>query len=226
MICEAADDLRRGILPPIWSIPAEWPGERAFVLCGGESIRTQHDTIKKLKGRFIAIKEAVYLRPDADVLFLGGERTESLALKPIKWFQGRYMIVRGKSCPEIHEAAMQRRIPPHDILRVTRTKDHSKLCEIPTHVCGYDSGTSAMNVASLFGATEIIMIGYDMTGNRGTDEWFKHPLPLIPKSHHEAHLKPLESIAADAKVRGIHIWNASPISRATCFAYRPLESFL
>jgi hypothetical protein len=202
--------------PPLWSVPREWLGERCFILCGGESIRLQRPQIARLKGRIIAIKEGVLLRPDADVLFLGGEKTPEIAMPLIPLFKGRYMVVRGKSDQEL----------PPAVVRVTRAKDHAKLCDIPTHVCGLDSGTSAINLAYHFGATEIVLLGYDMTGGRWfTGEW-PHPMPTIPEEHFRRHMVPLAALAADAKAKGIRIVNCSPISRVTAFEKQPLEAFL
>lgn len=204
------------ILPPVWSVPREWPGERCFIICGGESIRQQRKLIPKLQGRVIAIKEGVLVRPNADVLFLGGERTPEIALPLIPKFTGQYMVVRGKSDPQL----------PATVKRVTRTKDHTRLCDLPTHVCGYDSGTSAINMAYHFGATEIVLLGYDMTGGRWfTGEW-PHPLPHIPEEHFRRHMVPLTSINADARAKGIRIVNCSPITRVTAFERQPLEAFL
>lgn len=202
--------------PPLWSVPREWPGERCFIICGGESIRRQRDVIPTLKGRVIAIKEGVLLRPKADVLFLGGEKTPAIALPLIPKFKGRYMVVRGKSDQEL----------PPAVVRVTRAKDHTQLCDIPTHVCGYDTGTSAINLAYHFGATEIVMLGYDMRGRRWFEGEWPHPMPVIPEEHFRRHMVPLEALAADAKAKGIRIVNCSPISRVTAFERRPLEEFL
>jgi hypothetical protein len=202
--------------PPLWSVPREWAGERCFILCGGESVRAQRALIPALQGRVIAIKEGVLLRPDADVLFLGGEKTPEIALPLIPKFRGQYMVVRGKGDQEL----------PPAVKRVTRTKDHARLCDLPTHVCGYDTGTSAINLAYHFGATEIVLIGYDMTGGRWfTGEW-PHPMPVIPQFHFRRHMGPLAAIAADAKAKGIRIVNVSPISRVTAFERQQLEAFL
>ena len=203
-------------LPPVWTVPREWPGERCFVICGGESVREQRHLIPKLKGRFIAIKEGVLVRPDADVLFLGGERTPEIALPLIPKFRGTYMVVRGKSDHAL----------PASVKRVTRTKDHTKLCDLPGHVCGYDSGTSAINLAYHFGATEIVLIGYDMRGRRWFEGEWPHPMPHIPEEHFQRHMKPLAALAEDAKAKGIRIVNVSPISRVTCFETRRLEDYL
>ena len=200
--------------PPVWSVPREWPGERCFILCSGESIKAQAGTIAKLRGRFIAVKHGVYLRPNADVLFLSGERTAEIAAPLIPMFTGKYIIVRGKSCPEL----------PDTVKRVTRTKDHSTLSELraPAHVGGYDSGTSAIHLASLFGATEIILCGFDMQGGH----FCEHPLQYPPEEHFRRHMLPLAALDQDAKAKGVRIVNCSPTSRVTAFERRPLESFL
>lgn len=208
--------------PPTWHVPREWAGERCFILCGGESLRAQRKLIPKLKGRFIAIKEGVLFRPDADVLFLAGDAFEAVEKPLIPRFKGSYIVARGW-----HQAL------PETAKRVTRTKDHGKLCDRTDHVCGYDSGTSSINLAYHFGAVEIILLGYDMTGGRSLNEQERrafgidpHPMPRIPESHFRRHMKPLKDLAADARAKGIRIVNCSPISRVDAFERQPLEAFL
>lgn len=196
----------------LWSVPREWPGARCFVLCTGESIGRQRELIRQLEGRFIAVKHAVDLRPDADVLFLAGEPEIELPLLPK--FRGTYVVMRrGKDGP----GEM-----PDYIKRITRTKDHARLCDLPTHVCGLDSGTSAIDLAYHFGATEIVLLGYDMTGGH----YCKHPLQNPPQQHFTRHLRPLAAFAADAKAKGLRIVNCSPISKVDVFERQPLEAFL
>ena len=199
-----------------WSIPREWVGERCFILCNGESIRQQRHLIPKLKGRFIAIKEAVLLRPDADVLFVAAERTVDIVPGLMRHFKGTYVIARNK-VPASY---------PDSVKRVCRTKDHTKLCDRPDHVCGYDCGTSAINAAFHFGATEFVLLGMDMTGDRWCNGEFKHPMPHIPLAHHRRHASALPDIAKDAERRGLRIVNCSPISALTCFERQPLGAFL
>ena len=38
-------------LPTPWKVPREWVGERAFVICTGESIKPQREMIHQLQGR-------------------------------------------------------------------------------------------------------------------------------------------------------------------------------
>jgi len=202
-------------LPP-WSVPREWPGERCFIIAGGDSVRKQRSKIAQLRGRIIVIKQSVVLRPDADVMFVAGEEAHSLCQDFFPLFRGAYIIARGRSHP----------LFPPETKRVARTKDHERLCDMPTHVAGYDSGTSAINVAYHFGATEIILLGFDMCGGRWFNGEIPHFMPKPPESHFERHMRPLPALAEDARRKGIRIVNCSPISRVECFDRQPLEAFL
>lgn len=202
-------------IPDVWKVPREWTG-RCFVIAGGESVKAQRHLVPQLQGRIIAIKEAVLLRSNADVLFLGGEATDALVKNLIPLFRGQYMVARGKFPSTL----------PSSAKRLTRTKIHTALCDTPGQVAGYDSGTSAINLAYQFGATEIVVLGMDMCGSR----WFKgewpHPRMHIPEDHFTTHMGPLAELAADATRKGIRIVNVSPISRIECFERQPLEAFL
>lgn len=199
-----------------WSIPREWEGERCFILCNGESIRSQRHLIPQLNGRIIAIKEAVRLRPDADVFFVARQRVDDIMPDLFPIFRGKYVIARNK-------------VPvnyPDYVKMVSRTKDHARLCDDPQLVCGFDSGTSAINIAYHFGATEIVLLGMDMRGNRWCNGEFRHPVPHIPESDHARHSSVLPAIAKDAKSKGLRIVNCSPDSAVECFEKQPLGAFL
>lgn len=199
--------------PATWKVPQEWaPEEPCFVLCSGESIGKQAQEIAQLKGRFVAVKHGVLLRPDADVLFLSGEAFREVCIPLIRAHTGKYAIVRSRHSPEL----------PESVKRVTRTKDHEHLCELRDHVCGYDSGTSAINIAYHFGAKTIVLLGYDMTGGH----FCKHPLQNPPRDHFRTHMGPLHKLNADAKAKGVRIVNCSPTSVVTAFEKQPLEVFL
>lgn len=201
---------------PIWSVPREWPGERYFVICGGESVKAQRDLIPHLKGRVIAVKHGVLLRPGADVLFFAGERPTEIAPPCLKAFKGKYIVVRGRG----HQC-----FPEHS-KRVWRTAEQVALSDDPTMVAGYDAGTSAINLAHLFGATEIVVLGMDMIGGRWFNGELRHYLPQPPERDFQIHMSCLPWIAEDAKRKGVRIVNCSPISRVECFERQPLEAFL
>lgn len=200
------------VIEKTWCVPREWPGERCFIICSGESVSAQAAQIRQLQGRIIAVKHGVLLRQDADVLFLSGERSPDIGLSLIPKFRGRYIVARSRSNPAY----------PDTVHVVTRTKDHEHLCELPDHVCGYDVGTSAINLAYHFGATEIVLLGYDMRGKH----FCKHPLGTIPQEHFDRHMRPLEALARDCAEKGIRVVNCSPISAVTAFERGRLEDYL
>jgi len=208
--------------PPLWSVPRDWEGERCFVICGGASVQAQRELIPQLRGRAIAVKHGVLLRPDADVLFFAGEHPELIAPVCLPTFRGTYIVVRGKGHP----------VFPQHAKRIGRTSDrdkahgHETLSADPTMVAGYDAGTSAINLAALFGATEIIVLGMDMIGGRWFNGEIAHYLPQPPERDFQIHMGPLPLIAADAQRKGIRIVNCSPISRVECFERQSLEAFL
>lgn len=202
--------------PPAWSVPRLWPNERCFVICGGESVRQQRHLVPYLPSPVIAVKEAVFLRPGADVLFFSGERPEELAPRCLKAFKGAFIIVRGKG----------HKVFPPDAKRVSRTATHEAWSDDPTMVAGYDSGTSAINLAMLFGATEIILIGFDMCGGRWFNGELPHFMPKPRESDFQTHMSVLPSLARDAERKGVRIVNVSPISRVNVFERRPLAEFL
>lgn len=206
--------------PPIWSVPREWEGDRAFVLCGGESVKHQRHLISQIQGRVLAVKEGVYLAPCADCLFFAGEHAELVAPPLLKVYSGPHIVVRGKGHPVF---------PPH-AKRIGRTLDHIPvdvgLSDDPSLVAGFDAGTSAINLAYLFGAREIIVLGMDMHGGRWFTGEIDHHLPVPHEWQHQKHMEPLPAIAEDAKRKGVRIVNVSPTSRVECFERGRLEDFL
>lgn len=204
------------VAPPIWSVPRAWPGERCFVLCGGESLRAQRELVPRLQGRIVAVKHGVLLRPDADVLFFAGERPADIAPRLLSAYKGPCVVVRGKG----HQ------VFPDTSKRVWRTDTHEAWSDDPTMVAGFDAGTSAINLAMLFGATEIVVLGYDMIGGRWFNGEIQHYLTNPPESDFQRHMSVLPSLAADAKAKGVRIINCSPISRVDCFERQPLGAFL
>lgn len=200
--------------PGRWRVPREWAGERCFIICGGPSVKEQRHLIPRLKGRIIAIKQSVLLRPDADVMFVAGRDDPEVCRDFFPQFRGQYIISR-KLYPGF----------PPGVLALGRTKD-DHLSEDPRLLAGLDAGTSAMNLAFLFGSPEIVMLGYDMTGGRWLNGEIKHHLPFPPQSHFDRHLGSGATIVADLAARNVKVWNASPISTATFIEKRPLEAFL
>jgi hypothetical protein len=193
----------------------EWVGERCFILFGGESLKAQRSLVPQLKGRFIAVKQTVAIKPDADVMFVGARDDVTICAPFFTMYTGPRII-----CRSPYDGF------PEGTLLMSRTKETARLCKTPGVLAGLDTGTSAINLAYQLGVSEIVLLGYDMRGGRWLNGEFKHPLPFPPKQHFDRHLLAAKGIAADLEAEGVKVWNASPKSAATFFFHRALETFL
>lgn len=199
----------------LWSVPREWPGERCLIIAGGESVKGQEALIKAFQGRVIAVKQSVALRPDADVMFIAGKDDGKVCAPFFDMHRGKYLIARGNY-----------KGVPSRVKVLGRTLIASHLSDDPHEVAGLDAGTSSINLAYLFGASEIVLLGYDMTGGRWLNGKYPHHLPFPPKEHFRLHMEALAPIAKALTDRGIKVFNCSPISAVTCFEKRNLEAFV
>lgn len=97
-------------------------------------------------------------------------------------------------------------------------KDKTKSLGIstnPTTVCwNSNSGSAAISLAAHLGAKRIILLGFDMIMDRGKTHWHAPHSPIKRNftPPYVKHLKGFPQIAEDAKLLGIEILNASPIS--------------
>lgn len=203
--------------PGHWTVPREWAGDRCFILCGGDSVRAQRSLIPQLQGRIIAIKQSVVLRLDADVMFLAGRDDADLCAPYFPLFHGRYLVSR-QAYPGF----------PSTTRCLSRSADPTRLSEDPTELAGYDAGASAINLAYLFGAADIVLLGYDMSGGRWFNGEIAHPRPYPSQLHFDRHLQAIGPLAADLRARGVRVWNCSPTSVVPrrIFERAPLARFV
>lgn len=209
---------------PWWTVPREWEGQRAYVVCGGPSFDESERAIaKKLRktGRWIVVKQAVEFMPDADVMLVGNKEDPKVLKRHIAMYTGPRLVARTlyEGMPD-HTLYLRR----HKHIRDAKHgNDRMPLSKSPKHLSGLDTGASAINLAYLFGASEIVVIGMDMTGGH----WMKnHPLQFPPQQHFRRHIIAINTMADDLKAEGVKVWNASPISVLTCWPKRRLEEFL
>jgi hypothetical protein len=91
---------------------------------------------------------------------------------------------------------------------------------------GNCSGFQAINLAILFGATRIILVGFDMRVVNGQRHFFgDHPAPLGNACQYE-HFLPAFEAAARTLPRHISIVNCTPGSALKCFPMASLDAAL
>lgn len=91
---------------------------------------------------------------------------------------------------------------------------------------GSNSGFQAINLAILFGATRIILVGFDMTASNRKRHFFgDHPEPLGNTAKYESFIPEFRR-AAKRLPPHIEIINATPDSRLDCFPRLSLSEAL
>ncbi|WP_270374968.1 hypothetical protein [Marinicauda sp. Alg238-R41] len=197
-----------------WSAPPEWPDERVFILGGGPSLtRFDAETIRG-KGRVIACNNAgLDLAPWADVLFAADGRWFGWNTDRLHLNQSRYRVTR----QDPREDWL-----PWPVQRVRHDKERA-LSEAPDTVCGACSGAMAVNLAYLFGAGEIILLGFDM---RPGNYHANHKTPGLPQHYENQFIPALARMVAALDAKGVRVINATPGSAFTGAPMADLEALL
>lgn len=93
---------------------------------------------------------------------------------------------------------------------------------------GGNSGYQAINLAYLFGARRIALVGFDMQPTGGAAHWFgRHPVPDLDRRLPFATWIPrFRDLARDLAAEGVDVVNATRETALTCFRRATLADFL
>ncbi len=92
---------------------------------------------------------------------------------------------------------------------------------------GGNSGYQAVNLAYLFGARRILLVGYDMQMTGGAQHWFgPHPKTLSMVHPYSAWLKRFAVLADDLSTVGVTVLNCTRETAMRCFAREDLRRAL
>lgn len=81
-----------------------------------------------------------------------------------------------------------------------------------------NSGAQAVNLAFLWGALRLILVGFDMGPLNGKDHFFgSHPKSLARDSPYASMRRNFDKIASDLAERGVKVVNCSEHSHLKCF---------
>lgn len=83
---------------------------------------------------------------------------------------------------------------------------------------GLNSGYQAMNLAYHFGATRMLLLGFDMQRTNGRSHWFgDHPGKLNVPSPYDEFVKRFGPLAKDLDAQGVQVVNCSTSTALECF---------
>jgi hypothetical protein len=184
----------------------DWTGRTAVVMASGQSMASTVPT-QNPEHRYIVTNTTFRLAPWADVVY-GCDflwwKTHAVEVKMT--MRADKMWTQDKASAERYGVNLVRNEAlPGSSLTGLRVNGNS--------------GAGAINLAVLFGARKIILLGFDMReGPSGEKHWHAdHPSPCVQKQLFGEWLFKYEAVAKDLKALGVEVINATPGSALKCF---------
>lgn len=203
------------------SVPRRWPGATCVVAGSGPSLTQQQaDSCRAAGIRAVAVNDAHRLLPWADVLYACDaawwkEHDGALDFKGERW--------SSHSEPRNEKLDTAKRWGLHLVHGA-----HARGFSLDQRRINYgqNSGFQAVNLALLFGATRVLLIGFDMHIKSGYHFFGRHGHTLR-NTDPAQFIKNFNMAATDLLAHpGIEIVNCSPGSALTCFPQMDLECAL
>lgn len=200
---------------PFSKVNKIFTGETVYLIGGGPSLKEFN--WEDLKGKnIIAINKAYEFVPWAQVIFWTDARFYTWYHQQLQQSKADKYTINNS----IHYDSSVK------VLRKGGRHNLEKGDDIIAH--GDNSGYAAINLAYILGASQIVLLGYDM-GGTATDSHFHNGYPVNATSQkiYESRFMPsFPYIAAALKKEGIPVWNASSVSKLTCFEKISIEKSL
>lgn len=183
-----------------------WPG--ATVVCVGTGPSLTRDDLAFCRGKapLIVINDAYQWAPWADVLYACDDKWW-LWHKGAPSFQGKKYTLSTSKWAGVE--------PLRNVGRTGLSLDPSGLCT------GHDSGYQAINLAVLFGATKILLLGYDMRGDHCFGSHRDKSRPNFPLS-----LGAYQTLLGPLQAAGVEVVNCNPASALKAFRFGSLAEEL
>ena len=108
-------------------------------------------------------------------------------------------------------------------------EDRGGFCPDPSMIyTGKNSGFQALHAAALFGASRVVLIGYDFQATDRKSHWHGDHPPGLSNSRrrYASWLEPMALLARDLERLGVEVVNASRQTALTCFPRAELQEAL
>ena len=197
----------RGLIDP----RLDWLDKPAVVIASGPSLSDEQiervERSREADGcRVLTVNNTCQRAPWADVHYFG----DYMAVK--HYLPKLQAACSGEfwSC----SSAARERYRTHYVKGVPRPGFGERV----VHLNG-NSGAQAINLAMVFGAKRVLLLGFDMkAGPKGEAHWFgQHPPQLVQIQLYREWMHHLTQAAPDAAARGVDIVNVTPGSALECF---------
>ena len=194
----------------------DWRGECCAIVAGGPSVKAVGVELLRNRIHVIAVKESVDLCPWADVVY-GCDGAWWRHRKGMSEFRGLKIAYDPRACTEF---GLQK-------IHIENASTDKMLFDEPGMIgSGGNSGFQAANLAAQFGATGILMIGFDMEHTNGGAHWYGRNNWLNCSNPLESNFKrwrtAFRGSAHQLKTIGIDVVDASPNGKLDCFRKRSI----
>jgi hypothetical protein len=191
-----------------------WAGETCFVAGSGASLTEEVANVCSCY-RSIAVNDAHRRLPFADVLY-GCDAEWWNYYKGVPGFKGEKWSAHCSSMSPKLECAAR-----HNLRLVRATQAHGFSLRPDLIHFGSNSGFQAINMAILWGATKIVLVGFDM---KGTHFFGEHPMALV----NTGTMWPFLLVYFDTAPAppGVQILNATPGSALTKYPSVDIKEFM
>jgi len=189
-----------------------WEGETVVILGGGPSLTRQDVDYCKGKAKVVAVNNAYLLAPWADLLYACDFDWWALHHIRTNAFSGQKWTC-SKDASDKYGLNL---IGYNYASSVSFTPGLIHLGG--TNGPGGNSGFQALNLAVLFGAKRILLLGFDMGTQPHKTHWHDgHPGLLDKASNYAEFIAAFDSAFYDLHKAGINVINCSRASKLLCF---------
>jgi len=198
----------------------DWRGQCVAIIASGPSVKKARLELLRNRIHVLAIKENVNLCPWADVVY-GCDWP---------WWHHRQGLPEytGLKLAYAHDA-YARYADVHQIV-IESAHSNELLTDVPGSIgAGGNSGFQALNIAVQFGATGIMLIGFDAHDRSGAHWYgrnFWHGANNPDELNFQRWLEAMQNIMPKLEELGVDVVNVSEISRIECFRRASLEQAL
>ena len=187
-------------------------GKTVFIIGGGNSL-TGFD-FNLLKGKnIIAINRAIEFVPFAQILYFSDYRFYYWHKDDIDQFKG----AKFTASPKVKDnsiTVLERTGKTGLDIRIGRIKD------------GGSSGYGAINLAYHLGATEIILLGYDMVSNNKSNFHSGYKIKNVKEDTFKKFLEPYTELASILTTLNIKVYNTNLNSGLEVFEKKSINNFI
>lgn len=198
-----------------------WTGKRCIVAASGPSLTKAVAAV--CDGEIVlAVNDAYKIFPKAEILY---------ACDTSWWAVNKFVLeFPGERWTSHSEAPknIKSNMPHQDLFNIIAGKIGTGFSTNPEFIhYGNNSGFQAVNLAILFGATEIVLVGFDMRIVGNQSHFFgNHKSPLTDSHSFVIWVQEFANASKQLDALGVRIINATPGSALRCFPMMPLEEAL